>query len=564
MNKYKILIIDDEPNNILALTSILEEDYSVYALADSTEAVDTVKTEMPDLILLDIIMPDMDGYDVITKLKASDKTKDIPVIFITGLTGIEAQEKGFLLGAADYISKPFHPMVVKMRVQNQVNIYMKLALNHANAANKAKSDFLANMSHEMRTPLNAIIGMTLIGKNAPDINDKIHALNKIGDASSHLLSMVNDILDMAKIEADKLELMNVHYNFNHMIENILNVVHFRADEKEQSLTVNIDTGIPEYLYGDDQRLTQVLMNLLTNAVKFTHDKGDVRLDVSIVEQFNKDYLIRFEVTDSGIGIPLDKQKLLFTPFEQGDNSVSRKYGGTGLGLSIATRIVELMGGKIRVESELGKGAKFIFTIKTQGGVKSIIQYRDFDIQHIEVSSKSAGSANPVESADTSGSITAGSPGDSSSPGGQDNPSGPGSPINVSDCKSFPGKRLLIVEDVEINREILIALLEDTDLIIECAENGKDAFDIISADPNKYDLIFMDLQMPFMGGLEATRLIRELPERDRGRLPIVAMTANVFQEDIDACFASGMDGHLGKPLDLDKVYATLEKHLVSQG
>ena len=410
------------------------------------------------------------------------------------------------------------------------SIQLEKALSWANAASQAKSEFLANMSHEMRTPLNAIIGMTLIGKKSDDIDEKIHALNKIGDASSHLLGLVSDILDMARIEADKLELSPGEFDFEHMLDKVLSIIHFRADEKQHILTVNVDRNIPRYIIGDDQRLAQVITNLLANAVKFTREKGKISLDIILVnddggksgENDGKREL-HFEISDNGIGISPEDQERLFDSFEQVDSRMDREYGGTGLGLAITKRIVELMGGQIWVESELGKGTKFIFTVMVEDGKTSderIIDYKEDD-----------------------------------------------SHINTDIGDSFAGKNLLVAEDVEINREILIALLEGSGLIIDTAENGKEAVEKIKKEPEKYDIVFMDLQMPQMDGFEATRQIRSIIEElaksggeKRKSLPIVAMTANVFQEDIDACLEAGMDDHLGKPLDIDKVFEALNKHL----
>jgi len=386
------------------------------------------------------------------------------------------------------------------------------------AVSKAKSDFLANMSHEMRTPLNAIIGMTLIGKKAESTEDKVHALNKIGDASSHLLGVVDDILDMAKIEADRLDLYPVEYNFVHMIDKVLSVVHFRADEKSQKLTVDIDRRIPRYVIGDDHRLAQVITNILSNAVKFTRENGKVHLNISLNSEKDDLLELYIEVSDSGIGISQEEQERLFGAFEQVESGTSRQYGGSGLGLPISKRIVEMMGGRIWVESKLGKGSKFIFNV------------------YAKRSDNTGDSLNENRGvADDAGK-------------------------SELDSIDFNGKRLLVAEDVEINREIIVALLEDSGLIIDCAENGKEALDMISADLDKYDIVFMDLQMPHMGGLEATRLIREMSGRKRGRLPIIAMTANVFQDDVDACLAAGMDSHIGKPLDFDKVVEILRKYL----
>jgi len=393
-------------------------------------------------------------------------------------------------------------------------------LEAAEAASHAKSEFLSNMSHEMRTPLNAIIGMTAIGKKTDDIEGKTHALNKIGDASSHLLGMVNDILDMAKIEANRLELLSTEFHFEHMIDKVLTMIHFRADEKQQTLTVNIDKNIPRFVLGDDQRLSQVLINILWNAVKFTQVGGNIHMDILLAKKKVASCELRIEISDNGIGISPAQQAKLFGVFEQADSKAGRAYGGTGLGLAIAKRIVEMMDGKIWVDSELGKGASFIFTVFV-------------------------GIVSDKTSQESSNGAAA---------------------TGITEIKNgeFAGKHLLVAEDVEINREILLALLEDTGIKIDCAENGREAVDMVSADIEKYDMILMDLQMPHMSGLEATRFIRTLPPRKKAKIPIIAMTANVFKEDIDACLAAGMDDHLGKPLDIDKVMEKLSKHLRKEG
>ena len=404
----------------------------------------------------------------------------------------------------------------KVHLQHSIDITeMVRATDKAQAASKAKSDFLASMSHEMRTPMNAIVGITAIGKKAKDIEGKKYALNKIEEASSHLLGVINDILDMAKIEANKLELAPVQYHFEKMLQKVLTVINFRADERQQVLIVNIDYKIPRLVVGDDQRMAQVITNLLSNAVKFSYEGGEICLNASLASETDDHCELLIEVSDNGIGISPEQQERLFGAFEQVQNGTSRKYGGTGLGLTITKRIVEMMDGRIWVESELDKGSKFICTVWV---------------------------GRAPENEDDS------SEGESLSEGAADG------------VYRFEGKRLLIVEDIEINREILITLLEDSGLIIDCAENGKEALDIIKAEPEKYDIVFMDLRMPQMDGLEATRRIRSLPPRQRKKLPIVAMTANVFKEDIKACLAAGMDDHLGKPVDIDKVIGVLRKYL----
>jgi len=377
------------------------------------------------------------------------------------------------------------------------------------------------MSHEMRTPMNAIIGMTAIGKKAENSEEKNYALYKIGDASSHLLGIINDVLDMAKIEANKLELSPVEYNFGKMLEKVVMLVNFRVDEKLQTLTVNVDSNIPRLIVGDDQRLAQIITNLLSNAVKFTPKGGIIHLEASLNGEAADGCELRIEVSDNGIGIAPEKQGKLFDAFEQAESGTSREFGGTGLGLAISKRIVELMDGKIWVESELKKGTKFIFTAKVLRSKKSEErenEYRD---------ESDAGIDGEVKTGE------------------------------------FTGKRLLLAEDIEVNREILISLLGDTGLCIDCAKNGKEALDMIEAAPDKYDVVFMDVQMPTMDGFEATRFIRALPALKDSKLPIIAMTANVFKEDIEECLAAGMDDHLGKPIDMGMVIEKLRKFLKMQ-
>jgi len=435
--------------------------------------------------------------------------------------------------------------VVRFEIEREVesaNAKLKDALEQATAASRAKSDFLSGMSHEMRTPLNAIIGMTTIGKNSNDMEQKNYALNKILDASSHLLGLINAVLDMAKIEADKLELAPVEYSFERMVQKVLTMINFQVDEKNQRLIVHIDENIPRVVIGDDHRLAQVLANLLSNAVKFSPKEGEIRLNIFLNNEIESsraaDELfayniceLRIEVSDNGIGISEEQQKRLFRPFEQADSGISRKYGGTGLGLIISKRIVEMMGGDIKIESKLGQGARFIFTVKLQRSEKSLQSLLSSGI-------------NP-EAEDE----------------------------KLLENK-FQTKRMLLAEDIAINREIIISILEDTGILIDCAENGKEALDMIEAAPDKYDIVFMDMQMPLMDGLEATRRIRaaeasraidlafdlQYGENEFRRLPIIALTANVFKSDIDECIAAGMDDHLGKPLDLESVYEKLRKYL----
>jgi signal transduction histidine kinase/CheY-like chemotaxis protein len=384
----------------------------------------------------------------------------------------------------------------------------------ASLANRAKSEFLANMSHEIRTPINAITGMTAIARSSREIGRKDYCLEKIEEASTHLLGVINDILDMSKIEAHKFELSSVNFDFEKMAQKVATVMSFKASEKQQNFSLRVDKAIPRFLYGDDQRLAQVIANLLSNAIKFTPEGGSIELDAHAAqEEENGFFIIQIDVKDSGIGMTPEQQSRLFSSFAQADGSTSRKYGGTGLGLAISKNIIEMMEGRIWLESQLDKGTTFSFTVRLERG-----------LDEEEKGEKDEGK------------------------------------IEFSQIESFEGCRILLAEDVEINREIVLSLLEPTSVMIDCAANGAEAVELFSASPGKYDMIFMDVQMPEMDCYEATQCIRTLDVPNAKSVPIVAMTANVFREDIEKCRAAGMDDHVGKPIDLDEVLSKMHKYL----
>ncbi|MDR1014825.1 MAG: response regulator [Coriobacteriales bacterium] len=388
----------------------------------------------------------------------------------------------------------------------------------AEEANVAKSAFLANMSHEIRTPLNAIIGMSEIGEQADEPERKGYAFSRIKEASTHLLGVINDILDMSKIEADKLELSDIVFDFNQMLTRVLDIVRFKTDEKDQRLVLEFDPDIPPCLVGDDQRLAQVIANLLSNAVKFTPEGGTVTLRAGLIAATADLVTLRVEVEDTGIGITEEQGAHLFEQFEQAESSTTRTYGGTGLGLAISKRLLEMMGGAIAFDSVPGEGSRFFFTVQ---------------LRHADAAANDSPACDDCEQNDRSEDWYRG---------------------------RFASCRLLLVEDVEINREIVSALLEATRIGIDYAENGQQALEVFAADPERYDIIFMDVQMPVMDGYEATRRIRALGAAKAQKIPIVALTANVFKEDVDAALAAGMDDHLSKPLDSKKMLAVLAAHL----
>jgi signal transduction histidine kinase/CheY-like chemotaxis protein len=399
-------------------------------------------------------------------------------------------------------------------IRNEIIKSLVKAREEALKANRAKSDFLSNMSHEMRTPMNAIIGMIDIASKSDDVEKKDYSLGKMKEASNHLLAIINDVLDMSKIEANKLELAPTDFSFKHFLDKIVTVGAFQAKQKSQDFKLDIDPAIPDMLHGDDQRLSQVVTNVLSNAIKFTPEKGEVRLEAKLLAAAGNSYKIRLIVKDTGIGITPEQQALLFSPFQQAESTTTRKYGGTGLGLAISKHIVDIMSGSISLESEEGKGTTVTVTVPLSAAARGAVPRDD----------REAGAQTEAE------------PGE------------------------FAGKRLLLAEDVEINREIVLTLLEHTGIEIDCAENGIKAVELFKADPQRYDMIFMDMQMPEMDGCEATRRIRALDEPRAKTIPIVALTANVSKEDIDRCIAAGMDNHIGKPLSMTDITTKLRKYL----
>ncbi|MCL1830007.1 MAG: ATP-binding protein [Oscillospiraceae bacterium] len=382
-------------------------------------------------------------------------------------------------------------------------------------ASQAKSDFLSNMSHEIRTPMNAIIGMTTIAASTDDVEKKNNAIGKINDASKFLLSIINDILDMSKIEAGKFELSPITFDINDMVQQVIVINRFNIEAKKQQLTVNVDEDIPQDLFGDEQRLGQVTTNLMSNAVKFTPQNGSIGLSVKLINQDSSNCTIEISVSDTGIGMSEEQQEKIFQSFQQADSSTSRNYGGTGLGLAISKGIIEMMDGHISVNSELGRGSTFIFTV---------ILKRCEQQEHRRIETKNIS---------------------------QDNSSIDG---------IFEGYRILLAEDVEINREIVMTLLAPTHLSIDCAVDGQEALELFKQNHEQYDLILMDIQMPKMDGLEVTKCIRLLDLPNAKTIPIIAMTANVFREDIDRYIEASMEEHLGKPLDFDDVLRVLKKYL----
>jgi signal transduction histidine kinase/DNA-binding response OmpR family regulator len=682
------------------LIGIAEENTAVSHAAYVWCGVDTIVTE-----------PSKEGLNGIINSFPREQPEDIPLLFCNDINGEPRYKIMETVGVKAFIMVPLYldgkfwavlsteeceqprkwtesdqQLIVTLSslIAGAINRDLRekerdAALTQAERANQAKSIFLANMSHEIRTPMNAIIGMTAIAKSSQDIERKEYCLDKIEGASNHLLGVINDILDMSKIEANKFELSLTDFNFEKMLQRVVNVINFRMEEKHLNFAVHIDRKIPRGLYGDDQRLAQVITNLLSNAVKFTPEYGSIRLDTDLEKREDSVCTLRISVADTGIGITEEQQSRLFSSFEQADSSTSRKFGGTGLGLAISKRIVDMMDGGFSVESEPGKGSTFTFRVKIKEGrqteesllapgvgwqnLRVLAVDDDDDIRdyfnemagRMEFSLQTAASGEEAlaligkngpydiyfvdwkmpgmdgielarrikEEGGTSVVIMisaaqwAAIETEAKAAGVDMFLAKPLFPSSIADCvnqclgqhelvaeagqmpeitDNFEGKRMLLVEDVEINREIVLSLLEPVSLTIDCAENGIEAVNLFTENPEKYDIVFMDVQMPEMDGYEATRRIRAfeaerrrktapelslqtspdplraldpplgIPEYPAGipkhpaGIPIIAMTANVFREDIEKCLASGMNAHVGKPLDMGEVLIVLRTFL----
>lgn len=387
-------------------------------------------------------------------------------------------------------------------IQNRLN------LERHDLSAKAKSDFLARMSHEIRTPMNGIIGMTEIAlKDGQTEERRIDCLRKIEHSSEYLLGLINDILDMSKIESGKMRLIEEKCNLMEMIQGLHPLLEAKLNENNIQYIADIQLK-NHWFMADSLRLNQVLVNLLGNALKYSRPDGHVWLTVRETEEEKGFSNLYFQVRDDGIGIAPEKQQLIFRQFEQADNSENARKQGTGLGLAISRRIVRMMDSDIKLESEPGKGSSFSFNVKLQpvSGEKTTVTSQPEEI-------------------------------------------------------SFPGKRILVVEDNELNMEIICTILENYGIETEQAVNGKEAVRRMEESvPGYYDMIFMDIMMPEMDGLEATRTIRNLDRKDCKKIPIYAMSANAFDEDVKRSLASGMNGHLSKPVNLQVLEKTLQKVL----
>lgn len=515
IQETKILIVDDVQLNLELMKEILsEKGYQVATAINGRSAIAKAKAHKFDLILLDLVMPDIDGFEVCSILKSNQLTQDVPVIFLTANKENDNITKGFNLGAVDYIPKPFSREELLARVNLHLTLRKyQLELIHskemAEATAKSKASFLANISHEIRTPMNGIIGMIDILKNTTLTTEQNEYVDIIGISGENLLMIINDVLDFSKIEAGQISFEHIRFDLYEEVNEVIKILKYKAKEKKLEFSCTISSEIPHFLIGDPLRLKQVLINLCTNALKFTSE-GYVHVAVSFVRIEGDKVRLNFEVKDTGIGISLENQSKLFKLFSQAEASTARKFGGTGLGLAISKNLVQMMEGDIKIISEEGKGATFYFD-----GV-------------FGVSEESLQSVKNQK-------------------------------VNFT-C-SVPKMKILLADDNAINQKVAMLNLQKFGHDILIANNGEEAVNIYKTE--NPDLIFMDIKMPKVDGIEATMMIRDFEKINNivSPIPIVAMTANIHDEEL--CLKAGMNAYLSKPFngkDLENLFESLYQQL----
>jgi signal transduction histidine kinase len=512
----EILLVDDNPIRLKLLMEMLgSRGYKVRPASSGRAALEAVGLRVPELILLDVKMPEMDGFEVCRRLKAEANTQDIPVIFISALNAPADQVRGFEAGGVDFITLPFSEQIVLARVETQLALArsrysLEVSKQEAEAANRAKSTFLASMSHELRTPLNAILGFSEMLARDPEITDrqqeKINIINRSGE---HLLAMINDVLDLSKIEAGRTELEPEVFNLLKLLEDIARMFELRAEGVDLRFNVEIAPNLAQTINADAGKLRQILINLLGNAVKFTH-KGGLSLRARTVPVADDASLValQLEVEDSGPGIAEGQQQSIFEPFRQVGHTPTHSKG-TGLGLAISKSFAELMGGSISVQSVLGKGSLFCLELPV----------------------------SLAEPADEVGMETV--------------------PLTVLGLKpDQPAWRILLVEDNIDNRLLLSGLLQAVGFDVREAEDGAQA--IKQFQQWQPHFIWMDMLMPVMDGFEASRRIRALPGGDQ--VKIVALTASVFKEQRQSILQAGCDEVVHKPYQSHQIFSAMARQL----
>ena len=523
MKTINILILDDKEENIISLHALLQEvdHVNIVSSTDPNEALKICWKDDISIALVDVQMPEINGFEFVSLLKSNPKTSHIMAIMVTAISKEDKYLlKGLESGAVDYLYKPLNPEITIAKVKSfvqQILIQQELIQKNkeleeskiellktreeAIQARKSKEIFLANMSHEIRTPINGIMGIMHMFKSSELTVEQKDWLKRLDNASHSLLLIINDILDLSKIDSGMLKIEFEDFSLTKMIEDINRIFKIKATHKNLRFNIDLDEDVPQYIHYDSLRLQQIISNFVSNSLKFT-EKGSIQLNVKVVDKDYERFRLRFAVKDTGIGIREDSVDKIFMAFEQADDGITKKFGGTGLGLAIVKRLAKLLNGDVGAKSTYGEGSEFYFEGWFEESAQSEVE-KEKDVP------------------------------------------------TYNSFPKFDEMRVLVAEDNELNSFMLAHMLRSWNCKVDIVKNGRLALEKVESE--QYDLILMDTHMPIMSGFEAIKEIKNHIIPEKHGIPIITISASVLEHEQAAAFQAGADGVIGKPFDPIELY-----------